>query len=50
MRFCLLIAVLCLSACQTSGKLPTCSGPIFPLNVGHWQPAPGDLTHLNEGK
>lgn len=44
MRLSLLIALLFLSACQTSTRLPNCSGPVFPLNVGRWQPAPGDLT------
>lgn len=50
MRLCLLVTLVFLSACQTSGKLPSCKGPIFPLNVGRWQPAPGDLTSLSEGK
>ncbi|MBY5827835.1 type IV secretion system lipoprotein VirB7 [Rhizobium leguminosarum] len=50
MRLSLLFALLLLSACQTNGELPRCSGPIFPLNIGRWQPAPGDLTSLSEGK
>ncbi|MCZ4093207.1 MULTISPECIES: type IV secretion system lipoprotein VirB7 [Sinorhizobium] len=52
MKYCLLLLILTLAACQTTGKPAACKGPIFPLNVGRWQPAPSDLQvtgELNEG-
>ncbi|MBP2238885.1 type IV secretion system protein VirB7 [Sinorhizobium kostiense] len=52
MKYCLLLLTLTLAACQTTDKLATCKGPVFPLNVGRWQPTPSDLQvagELNEG-
>ncbi|WFU92138.1 type IV secretion system lipoprotein VirB7 (plasmid) [Rhizobium sp. CC1099] len=51
MKYCLLFLILTLAACQTTDKPATCSGPIFPLNVGYWQSTPTDLQapgELNE--
>ncbi|GAJ95570.1 MULTISPECIES: type IV secretion system lipoprotein VirB7 [Rhizobium] len=49
MKYCLLCMVLALSGCQTNDKLASCKGPIFPLNVGRWQPTPSDLQLTNAG-
>ncbi|WP_370647649.1 type IV secretion system lipoprotein VirB7 [Agrobacterium sp. S7/73] len=38
-----------LASCQTNDRLATCKGPIFPLNVGRWQPAQSDLQLSNAG-
>lgn len=43
MKSLFLFSLLVLAGCQTTTKLPACSGPVFPLNVGRWQPAPADL-------
>ncbi|MBD8689856.1 type IV secretion system lipoprotein VirB7 [Rhizobium skierniewicense] len=43
MKSLFLFSLLVLSSCQTATKLPSCSGPVFPLNVGRWQPTPVDL-------
>jgi hypothetical protein len=32
-----------LAGCANSDPLAVASGPLFPLNVGHWQPSPQDL-------
>ncbi|MDK1390001.1 type IV secretion system lipoprotein VirB7 [Sinorhizobium sp. 7-81] len=48
MKYCLLFLILTLAACQTTDKLAACGGPIFPLNVGHWQPTPTDLQASGE--
>ena len=43
MRLLVLITLLGLSACGEGEPLPTCTGPIFALNTGRWQPIPADL-------
>ncbi|ABC92917.1 MULTISPECIES: type IV secretion system lipoprotein VirB7 [Rhizobium] len=43
MKYCLLCLAIVLTGCQTNDKPASCKGPIFPLNVGRWQPAPSDL-------
>lgn len=35
--------LLLLAACAEPRQAPSCSGPIFPLNVGLWQPGAEDL-------
>lgn len=43
-KLCLLLVTLgLLSGCGNPDPLPVASGPLFPLNPGHWQPAPQDL-------
>ncbi|QTG17168.1 type IV secretion system lipoprotein VirB7 (plasmid) [Agrobacterium tumefaciens] len=49
MKYCLLCLALALSGCQTNNKLASSRGPIFPLNVGRWQPTPSDLQLNNAG-
>ncbi|CUX71569.1 MULTISPECIES: type IV secretion system lipoprotein VirB7 [Agrobacterium] len=49
MKYCLLCLVVALSGCQTNDTLASCKGPIFPLNVGRWQPTPSDLQLGNSG-
>ena len=50
MKYCLLILMLLLAACGSADKLAKAKGPFFPLNVGHWQPAPSDLQLTNDGR
>ena len=38
-----LVALIGLAACSSAETLATPTGPVFPLNTGHWQPAPADL-------
>jgi len=38
-----LVALIGLAACSGGETLATPTGPVFPLNTGHWQPAPADL-------
>ncbi len=38
-----LAALVCLAACSNSDVLATPTGPVFPLNTGHWQPTAADL-------
>jgi hypothetical protein len=33
-----------LGSCANKDPLAVASGPVFALNVGHWQPTPQDLT------
>ena len=40
----LLFPFAVLAGCQTPAKLTTATGPVFPLNPGHWQPTQADLT------
>ena len=43
-KFGLILATLgLLVGCGTGDPLAQASGPVFALNVGHWQPAPRDL-------
>ncbi|MBO9136610.1 type IV secretion system lipoprotein VirB7 (plasmid) [Rhizobium sp. B230/85] len=49
MKYFLVILSLCLASCQTNDKLASCSGPIFPLNTGRWQPSPADLKPNDAG-
>ena len=43
-RFFLIFAVVSLlGGCSNSDPLALASGPVFPLNPGHWQPARQDL-------
>ena len=43
-RLCLVLATLgLLAGCSSSDPLAQASGPLFSLNVGHWQPTPQDL-------
>ncbi|WP_413228990.1 type IV secretion system lipoprotein VirB7 [Agrobacterium larrymoorei] len=37
-------------SCQTHDRLAACKGPIFPLNVGRWQPAQTDLQPITGGE
>jgi len=39
----LLVTLGLLAGCADSDPLAVASGPVFPLNAGHWQPAPQDL-------
>nr|ABD75148.1 type IV secretion protein VirB7 [Sinorhizobium saheli] len=48
MKYCLLLLALTLAACQTTDKTATRMGPVFPMNVGHWQPTPSDLQVAGE--
>jgi hypothetical protein len=44
LRFVLVIMTFgLLSGCSNPDPLAVASGPLFALNVGHWQPAPQDL-------
>lgn len=38
MKYCLLLLTLALGACQSTERLASCEGPVFPLNVDRWQP------------
>ncbi len=38
----ILTSLLGLAACGGTG-LATPTGPVFPLNTGHWQPTPEDF-------
>ncbi|KAA3509390.1 type IV secretion system lipoprotein VirB7 [Agrobacterium vitis] len=49
MRYCLLFLILGLASCQSHDQLASPKGPIFPLNVGRWQPAQPDLQPGNAG-
>jgi Outer membrane lipoprotein virB7 len=43
-RFCLILLTLgLLAGCAGSDPLAVASGPVFPLNAGHWHPTPQDL-------
>jgi hypothetical protein len=43
-RILLIIATFgVLGGCTNSDPLAVATGPVFALNVGHWQPAPQDL-------
>lgn len=45
LRFFLIILTLgLLSACSSPDPLAVASGPVFALNVGHWQPTPRDMS------
>ena len=47
LRFILVVLTFgLLAGCANSDPLAVASGPLFPLNPGHWQPAPQDLTAL----
>lgn len=35
---------LLLSGCANSDPLAVASGPLYPLNAGHWQPTPQELS------
>ncbi|MGI8398249.1 type IV secretion system lipoprotein VirB7 (plasmid) [Agrobacterium deltaense] len=50
MKYFLLFLILGLASCQTSDQLATCKGPVFPLNVGRWQPVQSDLQFTNVGE
>jgi hypothetical protein len=42
--FCLIVLTLgLLAGCANPDPLAVASGPLFPLNPGHWQPTPQDL-------
>ena len=43
MRTVTLLALLALGACGHDETLPVCSGPLFPLNTGHWTATAADL-------
>jgi len=43
-RLMLIISVVgLLAACTDSDPLAVASGPLFPLNIGQWQPTPQEL-------
>lgn len=43
-KLCLILVTLgLLAGCGNGDPLAEASGPLFPLNTGHWQPAPSDL-------
>lgn len=43
-RFVLIVLTFgLLAGCSNPDPLAVASGPLFPLNTGHWQPAPQDL-------
>lgn len=43
-RFILMVLTLgLLAGCANPDPLAVASGPLFPLNTGHWQPTPQDL-------
>jgi hypothetical protein len=43
-KLCLLLVTLgLLAGCGNGDPLAVASGPLFPLNAGHWQPGPQDL-------
>lgn len=39
----IIITIGLLAGCSNPDPLAVASGPIFPLNAGHWQPTPQDL-------
>lgn len=39
----LLVTFGLLAGCGASDPLAVASGPLFPLNAGHWQPTPQEL-------
>lgn len=39
----ILVTLGLLAGCADSDPLAVASGPLFPLNPGHWQPTPQDL-------
>lgn len=39
----ILVTLGLLAGCAGSDPLAVASGPLFPLNSGHWQPAPQEL-------
>lgn len=44
LRFALVLLTLgLLAGCSNPDPLAVASGPLFPLNTGHWQPTPQDL-------
>ncbi len=44
LRFCLVLVTLgLLAGCSNPDRLAVASGPLFPLNSGHWQPTSQDL-------
>jgi hypothetical protein len=44
LKFCVIILTLgLLAGCSNSDPLAVASGPVFPLNAGHWQPTAADL-------
>jgi hypothetical protein len=43
-RFILIVLTFgLLAGCSNPDPLAVASGPLFPLNAGHWQPTPQDL-------
>lgn len=51
MKILLLLALAALSACSNGDEtLATCTGPVFALNAGRWQPRPADLVAPHIGK
>lgn len=45
LRFALIVVTFgLLTGCAGSDPLAVASGPIYPLNVNHWQPTPRDLS------
>ena len=44
-RFVLIVLTFgLLAGCSNPDPLAVASGPLFPLNTGHWQPTPQDLS------
>lgn len=39
----LAVTIALLTGCSSGDPLAVASGPLFPLNAGHWQPARADL-------
>lgn len=39
----ILVTLGLLAGCAGSDSLAVASGPLFPLNAGHWQPTPQEL-------
>jgi Outer membrane lipoprotein virB7 len=43
-KLCLILTTLgLLAGCSNPDPLAVASGPLFPLNAGHWQPTPRDV-------